>query len=287
MTIERITAPSPAVFHKEYVAQDRPVILTDMVDSWPARKSWSPAYWQDKFGKVRIRVKVLEQDRPTDPDYYLHNKISDDSMTIAEYIEKTEHSEPSGRLYMSQVPITKLIPEVQNDLRAFPYQIAFPRRVGNGRGMLWMGPQGCSSALHFDPYHNFYVQLWGKKRWVVFPKSQQHMLYVPSQLPLRYFSPIDFLAPDLAQYPKYADASPLELTLEPGETLFLPEGWVHYVETVHYSIALNFFWCTWGRTLKNLPRDVALVNSHYVQYMLGHLGRAMARGLRLTPRLKA
>jgi len=287
MSIERIAAPAPRVFYREYVAQDRPVILTDAVASWPARTSWSPEYFKEKFGHCKIKVEVLERDQPSDPVYFLTQKKMDDSMTMADYITKTQTMEPSGRFYMAQVPITKIIPELQNDIAAFPYPIVFPHRVGNGQGLFWMGPAGCTSALHFDPYHNFYVQFWGRKKWVIFPKAQQDLLYVPSKLQMRHFSPIDFEAPDLAQYPKYAAASPIELTLEPGETLFLPEGWVHYVETVEFAIALSFFWCTWARTLSNLPRDLRLVSGYYAKHMLLDIGRSIGKALHLAPVSKA
>ena len=111
--------------------------------------------------------------------------------------------------------------------------------------MLWLGPAGATSALHFDLHHNFNVQLFGRKKWVIFPRAQQDSLYLPSTLRLNHFSPVNYEAPDLATFPKYRYATPIEFVLNPGEVIFLPGGWAHYVKTLEFSITLNYWFVTW------------------------------------------
>jgi hypothetical protein len=55
-------------------------------------------------------------------------------------------------------------------------------------------------------------------------------------------SGVDFVAPDLARHPAYADARPQVVTLRAGDALFLPEGWWHQVDSDGTTIAVNF-WC--------------------------------------------
>ena len=41
--------------------------------------------------------------------------------------------------------------------------------------------------------------------------------------------------------------------VEPGETLFLPVGWVHHVRTLEFSIGLNLWWLTWRQAVRWAP----------------------------------
>lgn len=243
--IKRITAPPSSVFYREYVLQDHPVILTDAIELWPARGLWSPEYFTKNFGGIEIPVECLDADRPNDPIYYLDHIKLDVPMTIGEYLELAQESESGGKFYVAQVPITKTIPGIQNDLKPLPYWSELLRRLKGGKPAFWMGPAGCASPLHFDRANNFVVQVYGRKKWVIFPRTEQHLLYVPSNLRLSHFSPIDLKAPDLAKYPAFAKASPIEFVLNAGETLFIPRGWVHYVENVEFSISLNYWWSRW------------------------------------------
>ena len=52
---------------------------------------------------------------------------------------------------------------------------------------------------------------------------------------------VDIGEPDLKQYPDLAKAQALEAVLEPGDVLFIPIFWYHYVETRSTSISVNYF----------------------------------------------
>jgi ribosomal protein L16 Arg81 hydroxylase len=54
------------------------------------------------------------------------------------------------------------------------------------------------------------------------------------------YSQVDAGNPDYARFPKYADASIHEVELGPGEVLFLPVGWWHYVQALDVSITITF-----------------------------------------------
>jgi hypothetical protein len=56
------------------------------------------------------------------------------------------------------------------------------------------------------------------------------------------FSRVDPERPDLARYPRFAQASPLTCELGPSDVLLLPSGWWHHVRTTETSISVNFWW---------------------------------------------
>jgi len=42
--IERVDCPSPLIFMKDFVAKNKPCIITGLMDTWPAMGLWNPAY---------------------------------------------------------------------------------------------------------------------------------------------------------------------------------------------------------------------------------------------------
>jgi len=99
----------------------------------------------------------------------------------------------------------------------------------------YMSPDDHGFTLHVDDHPVFVLQLEGSKRWWVSPE-----IGVPD--PVRGFSfPPDrdrmtvpwgnFERPDEAQF--------LQLTLEPGDTLYLPAGTWHKARAIGSSLALT------------------------------------------------
>ena len=110
---------------------------------------------------------------------------------------------------------------------------------------LWTGPAGTLSVLHFDRAHNLFAQLYGQKKWILFPPEDAKYLYWPSpnlRREMMQFSPVDAERPAMARFPLFAKATPIEIILKPGELLFLPAAWWHQVRSLTPSISLNFFW---------------------------------------------
>ncbi|CAN0252494.1 unnamed protein product, partial [Ectocarpus sp. 8 AP-2014] len=43
----------------------------------------------------------------------------------------------------------------------------------------------------------------------------------------------------LSRFPQFAEAHPLAVTLEPGDVLFVPKHWWHFVEATDTSLSVN------------------------------------------------
>ena len=79
---------------------------------------------------------------------------------------------------------------------------------------LWVGSEGACTPCHYDTYGcNLVAQLWGRKRWVLFPPDDSERLY-PTRLPYEessVFSSVDVCRPDLTKFPEFARAKALEV----------------------------------------------------------------------------
>lgn len=60
-------------------------------------------------------------------------------------------------------------------------------------------------------------------------------------------SPVDILSPDFERFPNFKDAKPMNCSVGPSETLFLPSYWWHEVQSYPdhsepVNIAVNFWY---------------------------------------------
>lgn len=113
---------------------------------------------------------------------------------------------------------------------------------------IWVGSKGAHTPLHYDSYgRNVIVQLYGTKSWSLWNPSELNMsILSPSRVPYEessiYADVTKFdpqLLSDLQRHPPN-----MKLTLTPGDVLYLPKYWWHYVTTVSFSFSINFFFFT-------------------------------------------
>jgi len=84
--------------------------------------------------------------------------------------------------------------------------------------------------MHFDAISNFFTQLVGRKRVLIFSPAQSYLLYpYPMHHPMDTYAMADVERPDLQRLPGLARARGLDATLGPGDVLFLPSFYWHYV----------------------------------------------------------
>ncbi|XP_062968643.1 HSPB1-associated protein 1 isoform X2 [Cynocephalus volans] len=118
----------------------------------------------------------------------------------------------------------------------------FPGR--NGReSTLWIGSLGAHTPCHLDSYGcNLVFQVQGRKRWHLFPPEDTPFLY-PTRIPYEessVFSKINVVNPDLKRFPQFQKAQRHMVTLSPGQVLFVPRHWWHYVESIDpVTVSIN------------------------------------------------
>ncbi|CAJ0748103.1 20945_t:CDS:2 [Entrophospora sp. SA101] len=106
----------------------------------------------------------------------------------------------------------------------------------------WFGPKGTISPMHTDPYHNLLAQVVGKKYIRLYSPEETTNLYPFEQDGfLGNTSQVDVEAPDLERFSRFASAKYQECILEPGELLYIPPGWWHYVKSLTISFSVSFW----------------------------------------------
>ena len=112
---------------------------------------------------------------------------------------------------------------------------------------LWLGNR-VRVAAHFDVPDNIACVVAGQRRFTLFPPEQVANLYIgpldftPAGQPI---SLVDVAHPDLARFPRFAEARSHAQTVElqPGDAIFIPSLWWHAVEALApVSALVNFWW---------------------------------------------
>eukprot|EP00892_Ulva_mutabilis_P009038 jgi/Ulvmu1/6506/UM003_0139.1 len=156
----------------------------------------------------------------------------------------TEAGEPKGRprsmLYMAQHPLFEQVPALRCD-------IMVPEYCALGDGDIksinaWIGPAGTVTPLHTDPHHNLFVQVVGCKYIQIYPPEDTPFMYPHEAGLTTNSSRVDARDPDTANFPLFARTRGYQCIIRPGEALYLPPGWWHYVESLTPSVSVSFWW---------------------------------------------
>jgi lysine-specific demethylase 8 len=115
-----------------------------------------------------------------------------------------------------------------------------PSLVPAGRHFvnLWIGAR-TRSGLHYDPMDNCLLQLHGSKVAILAAPADRRNLYPFADNVAK--SRIDPEAPDAARFPRVQEATFFTGELAPGDLLYIPRGWWHFLRAPASSISLNLW----------------------------------------------
>jgi lysine-specific demethylase 8 len=251
LMVERASELTPRRYYEEYVRGETPVVITGLLEQWPALKKWGPGYFRERHGTHPVTVEV--QGRKDPRQFFPERK--EIPLTLAEFIDRLPVEQPKHYLQKSNLLLE--LPELRQDARLEDiqaYQVTappYPAWLAKSFRLVplfWFGTQGTFSTLHYDPSNNLFAQVMGRKQFYLYAPGDGPRLYArdhelcTSGLCLGTFSPVEVEHPDLERHPDFTRAKRYQVTLEPGDVLYIPAGWWHYVKGMEVGISISNWW---------------------------------------------
>ena len=243
-TIPRVKTITKADFIKHYFKPQKPVVIEQFIDDWPAYTKWNFDYIKSVAGHKTV---PLYDDRPVDYKDGFNEPHA--KMKMSEYIDLLKKEPTKFRIFLWN--ILKEVPELQNDF-SFP---DFGLKLMKGLPMLFFGGKDSYTFMHYDIdlANIFHFHFQGEKEIILFDQNQNNYLYkIPHALITR--EDIDFSNPDFEKWPALKQANGFKTTLKHGEILYMPEGYWHYMKyvTPGFSMSLGAI----PRNPKNLGKAI-------------------------------
>eukprot|EP00884_Botryococcus_braunii_P020764 jgi/Botrbrau1/7371/Bobra.0316s0015.3 len=229
--------PSLECFLMDYMrggGTGKPVLITGAMEHWPAMERWQDlGYLVRVAGPRTVPIEV--------GSHYLAEGWGQQLMPLSDFISQhvaTTQGDAKSRRYLAQHPLFEQIPVLKEDVREPPYCVLGEMQAVNA----WFGPSGTVTPLHTDPYHNLLAQVVGEKYIRLYPPEATSLLHPYEEGLTTNSSQIDVEDPDLSRFPGFADLPFVDVCLKPGEMLYIPPLWWHFVKSLSISFSVSFWW---------------------------------------------
>ena len=198
------------------------------------------------FNQLQINQKVSVHISKDDQLLFNPKNYEYQTMEYAEFINKLQDHNIYLRSLHSVKPFKKpaniktdyaelanyTLPPCIEELNGVVYSI--PLRIASQHLKLWG---------HYDCLDNILIEYKGiKKVYLVPPKYYHDLKMINTCCPLKWDATT------------FKDMAHFTFTLHPGDHLYIPSGWIHFVESVTITMGVNIFY----KHLKDelLPRDI-------------------------------
>lgn len=246
--VPRVSGLSSADFLARFYAPGRPVIVEGELQDWPALRLWTPDYLKAKVGSAEIE---FQGGRQSSGDFELYKDNHKRRMPFDAYVDLIT-ARPGNDAYITaynsgdnQAALAPLHEDVQT----------LAKFLTGKPGMIWIGPVGTFTPLHFDLTNNLLAQVKGSKRILLNPPSETQHLYHRRHV----FSAVHDITDEeriARDFPLAANAITYELDLAEGELLYIPIGWWHQVTALDFSVTYTFTDFLWRNDwCENFPQD--------------------------------
>ncbi|KAI9698721.1 MAG: hypothetical protein M1836_003831 [Candelina mexicana] len=256
--------PSPLEFMR-YVSKNRPFVIRGGASNWPATKKWNAEYLVRAMEGNKIQVAITpcgnadsvvcnnEGGNNGELRFAKPLEVEEDFAGFLEYVQRQElqpdyFERTGGEVKYAQTQNDNLrneyfplFADVERDIAWARIALAMAPDAIN----LWIGNSRSVTSLHKDNYENVYVQIVGRKHFVLLPpveavcvgeKELRAATYVrdgEGKLVVRddeggEMVPTATWDPDVpAVMAKGFErmSRPLRVTLEEGDMLYLPALW--------------------------------------------------------------
>lgn len=241
-------------FRNYYVRHTIPVVMPGIAKNWECVKKWSPQFFADKYGDDR--VILINDDIATDESVEEESTLGDSIRSMG-----------TGNFkYARFVPLFHNHPELLDEfdrpwlgkfINGDPNALRLYGTKGKGIGIrshLFIGEQGASTNLHCALTNNLFVNVYGRKRWIIASSIYDPALKSPvNRGPGVFGSGVNPLKPDYENFPMSRYVDWYEVMLEPGDVLYNPAFYWHHVTNITNNVSVGVRWYSFRDAMQAAP----------------------------------
>ncbi len=207
------------------------VLLKGYAKDWKCVKKWDLDFFKKEYGNQQISLintkgLVDEQIQP-----------KCENISLSQYIDELKNG---SKKYLKLSDLVNKNKSLQNDIN-YDWLDKMTKKGSLGRTYYsFIGGKGTKTPMHSEFPINIYIQVWGKKKWILYPPNNHIFLNAITERKTYFLSeaiPEDENNPSVPLL-KYGDK--IEIILDPGDILLVPPFTWHYVENLTDSIAVAY-----------------------------------------------
>jgi hypothetical protein len=222
---------------------------------------WSSDYLQSKLGDKSVTVTRSETPLFTaDPERGHYLPDQQQAMPFSEFLGHTLAPKGPPHFYLHKHSLEKQLPELRDDIVVPEHIQAFQTLLIS----LWMGPKGSITPIHHDFTDNFFVQVRGTKRVILYSPDPEDAFYrmpflARNQRSSWHISRVGSLeSADRQAFPAFGSAKPIDILVQQGDVLYIPIFFWHEVHSIDSpSISLSYWWDE--RSLPEIDASIAKI----------------------------
>ncbi|KAG5519574.1 hypothetical protein PMAC_001729 [Pneumocystis sp. 'macacae'] len=263
--IHSIQCPSVHTFQNNILVARQPLIIKNSINHWPAlsQEGWVRIDTLLKKTHQGLRIVPVEIGRSY-TDQTWRQQLMPFYKFLEKYVLQTEETSSTCETikeigYLAQHDIFSQIPALREGIIIPDYCFTIPPPIPSHLQTFikemplleepllnaWFGGKGTVSPLHTDPYHNIFSQVVGWKYVRLYAPEENEALYPRSfegGVNMSNTSQVDLDNLDTKKFPKFLNAKYVEGIIGPGDCLYIPVGWWHYVRSLSISFSVSFWW---------------------------------------------
>ena len=166
--IERVKTISKEDFYNNYVKKQKPLVIEQLTQDWPAHSKWKLHYIKEIAGD---KIVPLYDDRPV--SYKDGFNEAHAKMKMADYIDLLLKEPTNYRIFLYN--LMKEVPALSTDFKWPDIGLKLVKQLP----MLFFGGENSRVFMHYDiDYSNIlHFHFHGKKRCVLFAPNETPYLY--------------------------------------------------------------------------------------------------------------
>eukprot|EP01132_Coremiostelium_polycephalum_P004774 gene4774-5954_t len=229
----------------------QPLIFTKVMKDWPALEKWSTEYILKQFGDTQVDVDMCT--------FGPMKEIQ--KMKFSEYLKRSKEdswknnnnvASSDNPVIFSKKPYLRNCPLLENEqLRSDIKSNTFFSEEDHNLIIMgaFIGAKDTATKMHKDTGNNLVAMITGSKYIVLLPPNEESNFQNVDDINiLNPTSSSGHTGLPIESHPSFKNVGrAISTVLKPGELLFLPIGWLHYIHNLDFSISVS----CWGKSIEN------------------------------------